>query len=384
LGRGSARSVEGVNINAAIAAQGELLASFGGHPMAAGLSIQPERIPEFRRRLVRAVGAALGSIPGEAALPIDGYLPLGELSLELAADLERLAPFGAGNPPLTLACRGLALSSSATIGRSQEHLLMVVEDERGEIYKVVWWQGAGWPLPEGRFDLAYTARASTYRGLRDVQIEWLDARPQAETSVELTSQRLPVEVVDYRGQAHPLAILQRLLAEGDVQVWREAEAIGMLGGRHRYELQPSEALAIWTAPPSPAELHHALGTVSPSKVYLFGLPPEAASPEGFLQRLAGLLKHALKASQGRTSLPALAAATAQRSNTVRLGLDWMAGRGHIRLLSQDGDQVVIAAGDGLPSPQLPEQEAQLRAALAETAAYRAYFLKADKDSLVNK
>ncbi len=60
LARGSARSVEGVNITAAIAAQADLLAGFGGHPMAAGLAIAAERIPEFRRRLSRAILDAAG------------------------------------------------------------------------------------------------------------------------------------------------------------------------------------------------------------------------------------------------------------------------------------------------------------------------------------
>jgi single-stranded-DNA-specific exonuclease len=131
-------------------------------------------------------------------------------------------------------------------------------------------------------------------------------------------------------------------------------------------------------------LRLALETVSPSKVYLFGISPEAGSPEAFLQRLAGLLKHALKARQGRLSLPALAAATAQRHSTVRLGLDWLAARGHIRVTAEDGDEIVITAGDGVHREGLAECEFQLKAALAETAAYRAYFQKADKDSLVNK
>jgi hypothetical protein len=300
----------------------------------------------------------------------------------LATDLERLAPFGAGNPPLTLACRGLKLSSAATVGRSQEHLLLGVEDEDGETYRVVWWQGAGWPLPEGRFDLAYTGRASTYRGVRDVQIEWVDARPQVETPLELASQRPPIEVMDYRGQEHPLAVLQRLLAEEDVQVWREAEAKGRLDGRDRYELLPSASLAIWTSPPGPAELHAALEQVSPQKVYLFGVSPESDRPEAFLQRLAGLLKHTLRASQGRVSIPTLAAATGQRQAAVRLGLDWLVARGHLRVLAEEGDEIVIAAGDGVPGDDLAEREAQLKAVLEETAAYRDYFLKADKDNLV--
>ena len=64
--------------------------------MAAGMSLDVERLAEFRLALSRAIQAQ-GEIP-EPSLQIDAYLDLSELSLELAADLERLAPFGAGNP----------------------------------------------------------------------------------------------------------------------------------------------------------------------------------------------------------------------------------------------------------------------------------------------
>ena len=66
LARGSARSVEGCNITAAIAAQANLLAGYGGHPMAAGLTIAAEHIPEFRRRLSQTVQAMRGEIAGRA------------------------------------------------------------------------------------------------------------------------------------------------------------------------------------------------------------------------------------------------------------------------------------------------------------------------------
>ncbi|MGW8251877.1 MAG: DHHA1 domain-containing protein, partial [Anaerolineales bacterium] len=102
LARGSARSIEGVDISAALRQQDELLSSFGGHPMAAGMSIEPQRIPEFRRLLSRSVARMLGDAPPRPPLQIDGHIELAELSMQLVADLERLAPFGPGNPPLTL------------------------------------------------------------------------------------------------------------------------------------------------------------------------------------------------------------------------------------------------------------------------------------------
>ncbi len=153
LARGSARSVEGCNINAAIAAQSALLA------------------------VGRSVAAQLGEAAAEPALIIDGHLPLADLSLDLVADLERLAPFGPGNPRLTMVSPNHSLAGERIIGRSGDHRLLTVEDATGARQQVVWWQGAGWPLPEGRFDLAYSARASTWRGQRSVQIEWVDVRP---------------------------------------------------------------------------------------------------------------------------------------------------------------------------------------------------------------
>ena len=82
--RGSARSIEGLNITAAIAAQKELLLNFGGHPMAAGLSLEPEKLDEFRRRLAKTVTAMQGEFQAEDKLAIDGWLSLPEITHDLA------------------------------------------------------------------------------------------------------------------------------------------------------------------------------------------------------------------------------------------------------------------------------------------------------------
>ena len=167
--RGSARSVEGVDISAAITATAHLLLGYGGHPMAAGFTVEAEQIPAFRRELsaqVAAAGPAGGDGPDHAALAVDAALPLSELSLELVDDLARLAPFGPGNPPLLLRATGLQVTASRNVGKQEEHRILTVADEAGHQQQVVWWSGGGQPAPEGLFDLAYVARASTYRGER--------------------------------------------------------------------------------------------------------------------------------------------------------------------------------------------------------------------------
>jgi single-stranded-DNA-specific exonuclease len=398
LGRGSARSIEGVNITAAIAAvrlsahdeaQREMLVSFGGHPMAAGLTIDPERIPEFRRALSRNVSEMLADPKGFGkplgSLQIDGYLSLADLSLDLVENLERLAPFGPGNPPLTLVSTGLLLKSHTPVGRTGEHLQLIVEDEEGTAQRVIWWQGAGWPLPQGRFDLAYVVRASNYRGQRDIQVEWVDARPIEEPRPEgfPKTLRVSMEIVDYRWEPNPRKVLERLRArEEDAQVWSEAEAKAEVAGQDRYELQPSKILVVWTTPPGPAELRRVLEKVAPTTVYLFGIDPRLDHPETFLKRLAGLTRYALNSHQGRVNVSTLAAATAQREATVRQGIAWLVARGHLVVLSEEGDEIRLAEGSHAVDPKgFQKPLGSLKALLEETAAYRAHFGWADKESL---
>lgn len=398
LGRGSARSVAGLDITAAIAAadaaantntaadaEASLLERFGGHPMAAGLAIDAAKIPEFRRRLSHALHEQ-GGRP-EPVLAIDGYLSLSELNLDLVADLERLAPFGAGNPQLVLASRGLRLKSHASLGRDEEHLLLTVEDEAGALRRVVWWQGAGWPLPEGKFDLAYSVRASTFRGQRDVQVQWIDFRLVEAEQPAAVSSRVKPTLVDLRGEVHPLGALRKLPDLGGMQIWAEGDAPARLGEQGltacpRDRLAPAPALVVWTSPPGPGELCAALEHTGAQTVYLCAVDPGLDRMETFMPRLAGLARYALAHYGGQIRLGSLAAATAHREVTVRKGLAWLAASGHLSLTEEAGGELRLGPGGPADPQAAARQAAQIQALLAETAAYRAYYARAPLDTVV--
>ncbi len=380
LGRASARSVEGLHITEAIATQAHLLAGYGGHPMAAGFTIPPERITDFRRGFLRAVEARR-QVHNDAGQPIDGNLPLAELTLELADDLARLAPFGPGNPPLVLIAERLRVKANRQVGRNNEHRVLLVTDEAGNERSVVWWDGGDETAPEGLFDLAYVARSSTYRGQRDVQVELVAVRPSAGAEPVVVRAGLPFEVTDWRTAAAPQALLAELLAVGNAAVWCEG-GTGDIMGQDRHNLTPAADLVIWTAPPAPAELRVVVARVQPTRIYLVGRDPNLDQPEAFLRRLAGLVKHVVNARAGRTTLAALAAATAQTETTVRLGLEWLEAAGQLAV-SVDGPDLLLAAGSGRPSTDATRATigSRLSAALAESAAYRAHFRRATPESL---
>ena len=382
--RGSARSVEGLHITDAIATQKDLLLGFGGHPMAAGLALEAWKLPEFRKGLGRAIEEQLGGIVRlEPTLQIDCWLKLDEINLQFAESLEALAPFGAGNPALTFATHKVSLRSAATIGKNREHLRLTVEDENGNVQSILWWGGAGGELPEegSKFDIAYSLRASTFRGNKQVTLQFEEFRIVEEVPPEL--RKYKIEIVDYRlkavGAVAPLAELQEQ-APG-LQIW--AEGADKTKGRNRFELQPADELAIYTAPPSSADLRSVLETVKPRKVYLFGVSPEPEKPDSFLSRMAGLAKYAINQKGGNVTVAELAVVTGEREGAIRLGLEWLAAGGHISI-QRDDDTVRISSGNHESNQYLQrELYIAVKGILEETAAYRLHFQRADAERLMN-
>jgi len=364
--RGSARSVEGLHITEAIASQKELLFGFGGHPMAAGMSLEAAKLAEFRKGLGKAVEAQLGStVREEAALQIDEWLRLDEVNLELADALEMLAPFGAGNPELTLATRGVIFKSASEIGKTKEHLRLNVEDENGASQSLLWWGGAGGELPEAgsKIDVAFTVRGSSYRGQRQVTLQFQDFRVVEEALVEVRESRL--EIRDLRFQSSLLNLQPSTL------IW--AEGPDRSAGVTRLELRQADELTIFTAPPSPDELRKALEIVQPKIVYVFGKPPIEQRPDEFLTYLAGMCKYVINQRRGKTTVSELAAAAAARESAVRVGLEWLAAGGQLSVAVEE-DEVTLTKEAQEKNPYLQaELFVALRGILSETSAYRKYF-----------
>lgn len=372
--RGSARSLAGVDITAAFGELAPLLSRYGGHSMAAGLSLPADKVFAFRRALSGVVRAMAGERPPQPTLNIDGYLELGEISLDLTQDFERLAPFGNGNPPLTLATRDLKLVKQSGLGRRGEHLELHVEDSKGIQQRVIWWRGAGRDLPGGRFDLAYTLRANDYKGLREPLVEWVDYRLISTAPQQLQEEALALELIDHRRSMAPAEQLEVELARfPDALIWSEVEEIA--GAIDRLGLGSKETLIVWTAPPSAEIWSAALATVNPARLILFGKRPDIDSRARFLGRLAALVKYALNHKNGAAQIEALAAATGQRERCVQVGLQVLRSLGKLAYRVGPTGEYHLTGRDDPPSDDLEMLQKRLDMILRETRAYRDYWLK---------
>jgi single-stranded-DNA-specific exonuclease len=249
---------------------------------------------------------------------------------------------------------------------------------------VFWWRSADEPLPEGRFDLAYTVSAGTYRDVPEVQLSWVAVRSIGPVIVHVP-ERAAIKVLDYRNLPEPLPPLRALAERPDASVvWSEGVGGLVVEARDRHSLSQAETLIIWTVPPDPVVLDDALQAVEPKRVVLFGVDPGLDALPAFLSRLAGLVKHVLRARGGQVEVAELAAAMAHSEYAVRLGLSWMAEKGQIQVVFDRRGWAAVWEKRERPGDQLHVVEGQLKAQLEETAAYRSFFLAANAQRLINE
>ncbi|UCD79411.1 MAG: single-stranded-DNA-specific exonuclease RecJ [Desulfobacterales bacterium] len=124
LGKGSARSIPGIDLYAALAACKPYLENFGGHSMAAGLKIREENIADFQtafEEAVRTVSQPEDLIP---KLPIDSELDFGAISADLVDEMESLIPFGAGNPEPLFMSSNVKVVSSKIVGKNHRRMVL--------------------------------------------------------------------------------------------------------------------------------------------------------------------------------------------------------------------------------------------------------------------
>jgi single-stranded-DNA-specific exonuclease len=174
--RGSGRSIAGFDLAAALRECGDLLARHGGHAMAAGLSILPDKIDSLREKLNEL--ARLKLKPGDLQPPLrlDVEVGLSEINFESLAELEKLKPTGQGNPNVQFCARNLSHAKPLQrMGNAKQHVKLWVKDG-STTHEAVWWNGGDKSLPVGKFDLAFAPSVNEFNGRRVVQLKVLDWR----------------------------------------------------------------------------------------------------------------------------------------------------------------------------------------------------------------
>ncbi len=177
IGKGSGRSINGLNISDALEACKDLLEKYGGHDLAAGLTVKAENIDALRERINGYARNRINPEDNEATVEIDLEILSSELTLENADELNRLEPCGTGNPQPVFVVKNLPISSVTSIGGGK-HTKITVKTDKGEIDALAF----GVPIWEADLergdtaDFVFNLGINEFMGKRSVQLHVIDAK----------------------------------------------------------------------------------------------------------------------------------------------------------------------------------------------------------------
>ena len=179
LAHGSGRSIEAYHLLDGLTSCADLFEKFGGHSHAAGITIRPERIDEFRERLNKHASLCLSEDDLEHSVTIDHELRAEDITFQFTKELELLEPYGAGNPRPVFCTRNLRSLSDPLVIKDR-HLKMRLAGANNRPLEAIWWNcidhGEQTPNMTGNIELAYTIETSLWNDEIRIQLNVQDLR----------------------------------------------------------------------------------------------------------------------------------------------------------------------------------------------------------------
>jgi single-stranded-DNA-specific exonuclease len=176
VSRGSCRSIPGFNMARALDECSDILERHGGHAQAAGFTVRTEWLPDLQRRLTEIAQREIGEPDLAPVIGVDSMIPLSQVNWDTLRWLEKIEPFGLGNPAPVFQCNGVRVREVRQVGNG--HLRLSVSDGRGAWEAIAFRQGA---LAEGirvgdRLDIVFNLGRRMFHGEESLQIDVKDLR----------------------------------------------------------------------------------------------------------------------------------------------------------------------------------------------------------------
>lgn len=168
--KGSCRSIEGLHMYEALTACKDELMQFGGHEMAAGLSVREEKIDDFRRALQDYAGETLSAADYVPKVTVEFEMMPHEVTFQMIEELSLLEPYGMGNPKPAFGCREIRATEAQAMGKQREHLKFQVGSAGQPVTALYWRHSELAPIVNAEeLDMIYTPDINEWNGRRSLQ-----------------------------------------------------------------------------------------------------------------------------------------------------------------------------------------------------------------------
>lgn len=376
---GSARSVAGVDIIAAIRSQKSHLLHFGGHLMAAGLSLNYENLGAFTKGFCDQVKTQLGDKVINDEMLFDGEISFDQITSAFVRDLEQCSPFGPGNPAFLFVTKNIKIQQQKKIGKNLEHLRLAAVDANQNEQEILWWRGDSTQLSEELVDIAYHLSFSIYRGEQRIQLEMENVRisensnPLKKTGVET------IEIIDLRKN---FSATQDFIKEHpNIPIWYESRITATTGFLNLERLYPNDSLLILFPPANLSLLRKGIAMSHPSRLVLGNFSIEKSNINALVKDVAGMVVFAIDKNHGLLDYKRMANLLGITSSIIETSVLYLQAAGKITI-HRHPDTLPRAKIGGVQNVSGQTfYQTQLNFLLYEMDAFRKWFYHASIDSL---
>lgn len=425
--KGSARSVDGVDLYAVLKANEHLLLKWGGHKMAAGFAVEVGKADALRSGITEACNRMLDGKARASSLDIDALVSTSEVNMELASLIAKIAPFGMANKKPVLVMRGLTCVGARALGKEGKHSRIMLRDTNKSMpFEAVMWNSRGRIPADGQeIDVAFIPEINEYNGNRRLQLLLVDWRAvgqsddagddegdtllpitaanvaaQAQKSqaasagkvvetVEAKSAEAPVEAMvpaslqsvkmnwkDLRDHSSPVGLIEsaaRKLGSGAAIFGESCLKIPGIEFADRTTIGAAKHLVLWQYPPSLKVFRDLFTQGTVREVYIVGgVPIEQEDAKGFLKRLLGFVRFAVNQKDGKVPGEKLAVALGSTKMCVALGLTLLNKMGVLEWFAEDGVIYLDITGEASEKPENISEFRHLASSLKEVNDFRVW------------
>lgn len=415
--KGSARGVDAIDLYQVLKANEHLLTRWGGHKMAAGWGVEGSKADVLCRALTDTCNKMLAGDPLIPTLNIDAEAFAVTVDLDLARNLQSLAPFGMGNRKPIFILRGMTCQSTRVLGKDgKHHRVMLEHNEIAEALECVMWNTQGIVPQDGeRIDVAFTPEVNTFNGRDRLQLVLSDWRieRQGDDDIQITEatikrslavpQKAPLapSAATSSDEGVPAVAGTRREIRSQITTWKDlrefdnksevlkkaAERLGSdyvmfsettphagdMGASDRTTLKAAGNLIIWQYPPSSNVLKEVLDKVKPKTVFVVGQPDDVTDDASvFLKRLLGLIKYAVNNKEGQVEGDKLAALMGTSKMAIALALTLLRKVHVVDWFAEEGVLFLDLIGQPESAPEDHPEFRQLSDSLQQVKKFRAW------------
>lgn len=363
--KGSARSIKGLHLFNVMSKIKDIFIRYGGHELAAGFNLSLSNLDRFKELIIYEIDNELHNTILEPCLNIEMDIEPEELNLELIEELNKLAPFGLGNPAPTLSCSNLGIIDVKTMGSENNHLKINFKSTGNSFFEAVWWQQSSLKIDASEpVKIAFSPKINTYKSKTRMQLVLKDIRPMSETDPSTIKPKNTIKWLDHRQKTNITKLFNSYLKTNHSNCAVFAESQSYIDHVkinctiiNRLVTDNYMQVVLFEYPPDESVLADIITNASPEFVHLSPTVSfKSFNEKDIIKNVTGMLKYASSNKNGEADISLMAAKLGTSLKVITTAIDLLIAANIVELISYKENIIRfrIQSSSGKDITNLPE------------------------------